>query len=262
MPQLSHSQAAPRTPEESPWRFLTSRVATWSEKTCARPQARHVVVEPVEVGQAAAEHDDVRVEDVDHLRQRSRQPLLVARAASPRTRHRRCGARDDLGRVEDCRRRLRGRAPGRAGEQRLDAAAPAAIALGGWRARRAADCGPTRRRWRWRRRAPGHRTTMPPPTPVPRMTPNTTSAPAAAPSVASESAKQLASLAMRTSRRSSACEVAPQRPADQPGRVGVLDQAGDPRLGAGNADADRAALAEFALGRLDQAGDGIDAWPR
>ena len=46
------------------------------------------------------------------------------------------------------------------------------------------------------------RTTTPPPVPVPTMTPNTTSAPAAAPSHASDSAKQFASLASRTSRPS------------------------------------------------------------
>jgi hypothetical protein len=59
-----HSQAAPRTPEESPWRCFSNRVATWSENTCA-PQARHVLVKPVDVGQAAAQHDDIRIEDVD-----------------------------------------------------------------------------------------------------------------------------------------------------------------------------------------------------
>ena len=45
---------------------------------------------------------------------------------------------------------------------------------------------------------------MPPPTPVPRITPNTTAAPAPAPSVASDSAKQFASLLMRTARASAA----------------------------------------------------------
>jgi hypothetical protein len=42
---------------------------------------------------------------------------------------------------------------------------------------------------------------MPPPTPVPRITENDTGVPAAAPSVASDSARQFASLAMRTGRR-------------------------------------------------------------
>ena len=44
--------------------------------------------------------------------------------------------------------------------------------------------------------------TMPPPTPVPRITPKTTAPSRPAPSIASESAKQLASFAMRTSRPS------------------------------------------------------------
>src|SRR5215468_3597727 len=43
-------------------------------------------------------------------------------------------------------------------------------------------------------------TTIPPPTPVPRMTPNTTRAPAAEPSTASEKAKQLASFSRRIGR--------------------------------------------------------------
>ena len=43
---------------------------------------------------------------------------------------------------------------------------------------------------------------MPPPTPVPRITPNTVPSPDAAPSTASDSAKQFASFAKRTSRPS------------------------------------------------------------
>src|SRR2546429_6096112 len=52
--------------------------------------------------------------------------------------------------------------------------------------------------------APGRQrpsTTIPPPTPVPRITPNTTCAPAAAPSVASDRAKQFASFKDRKSTR-------------------------------------------------------------
>ena len=57
---------------------------------------------------------------------------------------------------------------------------------------------------------------MPPPTPVPRITPNTTPMPAAAPSVASDSAKQLASLAMATGRPSARARSAPSgRPFSQ-----------------------------------------------
>ena len=42
------------------------------------PQARHVCVKPVDVRQAAAQHDDIRIEDVDDLRQRARQAGFVA----------------------------------------------------------------------------------------------------------------------------------------------------------------------------------------
>jgi hypothetical protein len=45
-------------------------------------------------------------------------------------------------------------------------------------------------------------TTIPPPTPVPKMTPKTILEPRPAPSVASDSAKQFASFSMRTSRAS------------------------------------------------------------
>ena len=58
---------------------------------------------------------------------------------------------------------------------------------------------------------PGTTETMPPPTPVPRMTPNALAAPAPAPSRDSESVKQSASLAKRNARSSSAsrsCSVA------------------------------------------------------
>jgi hypothetical protein len=95
----------------------------------------------------------------------------------------------------------------RAGDERLEAAALAAVALGAWPL---AVVGP-------RQRVVPHSpaiafgpvstapfTTTPPPQPVPMITPNTTDAPAAAPSLASESAKQLASLARRTGRSSRA----------------------------------------------------------
>ena len=62
----------------------------------------------------------------------------------------------------------------------------------------AAGCVPTHPLSRWRQRSGAHRTTMPPPVPVPRITPKTTSWPAPAPSVASDSAKQLASFSRRT----------------------------------------------------------------
>src|SRR5690606_6340757 len=42
------------------------------------PKARHAAVQPIDVGEPAAEHDDGRIEDVDHRRERAGEPLLVA----------------------------------------------------------------------------------------------------------------------------------------------------------------------------------------
>ena len=89
--------------------------------------------------------------------------------------------------------------------------------------------------------------TTPPPTPVPRITPNTMPQPAAAPSDASETAKQLASFCQPHLAAERALEVLVQRLAVQPGRVGVLDQAGGGRDRAGMADADRATRADLRL---------------
>ena len=50
-------------------------------------------------------------------------------------------------------------------------------------------------------------------------------------------------------------EIGVHGPADQPDRVGVLDQAGRGREGSRNADADRAATAEPGLGAVSQIGD-------
>ena len=97
-------------------------------------------------------------------------------------------------------------------------------------------------------------TTMPPPTPVPRIAPNTTRAPAAAPSTASDRARQLASLATATGTRSASLQVPLQRTAFEPGQVGHADRhavgADQPR----HADADRADGAAAVLQRLHQLG--------
>ena len=42
------------------------------------PALRNSLVEPGEVRQAAAEHDHVRIDEVDDRRQRPREPFLVA----------------------------------------------------------------------------------------------------------------------------------------------------------------------------------------
>ena len=96
--------------------------------------------------------------------------------------------------------------------------------------------------------------TTPPPTPVPRITPKTLSHPAAAPSVASDSAKQLASLARRTGRPSAASRSRPSGLADQPGRIGVLDEAGARRERPGDTDADSHSGAELGLDPAHQRG--------
>src|SRR5260221_482196 len=44
----------------------------------ARPQARHFAVQPRHVGHAAAQHDDVGVDEVDHAGERARQRLELA----------------------------------------------------------------------------------------------------------------------------------------------------------------------------------------
>jgi hypothetical protein len=101
-------------------------------------------------------------------------------------------------------------------------------------------------------------TTMPPPTPVPRITPNTTDAPAPAPSTASDRAKAVGVVGEAHFALQYRLQVALQRLADQAGGIGILDQAGDPRLGSGDAHAHRAAGADFLFGALDQAGHGHD----
>ena len=96
---------------------------------------------------------------------------------------------------------------------------------------------------------------MPPPTPVPRMTPNTVPNPAAAPSVASDSAKQLASLAKRTSRPSAASTSrASVRPISQVELAFLTSPVrGDDR--SRNADPDRGAGSDLVFERRDETGD-------
>ena len=69
-PGSRHSQAAPRTPEASPWRLGTQprahAVLQPTREHPAAPQPRHLLVEQVDLRQPAGEHDDVRIEQVDH----------------------------------------------------------------------------------------------------------------------------------------------------------------------------------------------------
>ena len=155
----------------------------------------------------AAEHDRVRVQKIDDLREPARQAVGVALERRPRPLVAARGPRRDGGRVAGARAVAVARETG-AGDHRLEAAVPPAPAARPRQLRReaarAAGCGPTPRRSGAVPRAPCPWTTMPPPQPVPRITPNTTSLPAPAPSAASLSAKQWASFWTRTSRPSSA----------------------------------------------------------
>ncbi len=115
------------------------------------------------------------------MRERAREPLLVARERRPRRRVARARPRrDDLRRVGSvAARRLRVIAlEARAGQPRLDAPAPPAVARGPGTlvvARpRQRIVSPLAGDRVAARRARGPPTTMPPPTPVPRITPNTT----------------------------------------------------------------------------------------
>ena len=113
------------------------------------------------------------------LRERARQPLFVPLQTPDRGTLVRRGAPDDLARCRrPPRRRRRSRRRGRVptGTSRCSRAGRNSTAVPDARRRaaRAADCVPIRRRWRWPPPSTRRSTTMPPPTPVPRMTPNTT----------------------------------------------------------------------------------------
>ena len=71
-PPSGHSRAAPRTPLASPYFARTRRVDVVGEDAPA-PVRRHACRSD-RPRQAAADHDDVRIEDVDDRRERLRQP--------------------------------------------------------------------------------------------------------------------------------------------------------------------------------------------
>ena len=104
--------------------------------------------------------------------------------------------------------------------------------------------------------------TSPPPQPVPRITPNTERAPAPAPSTASDSAKQLASLASRTGAAEPGLEIALERPAVEPCRIGVLHEAAGRRQRPGHADADAAGAARRLLERAPPSRPRPRSWRR
>ena len=170
----------------------------------APPQPRDLIVQKVDVRQAATNDDDVGIENVDDGGQTARRTRDIALQRVGGGVIAAGGARENLGhRAPGARASLVIGSQRRAGEIRLDAPALSAIALrlrciarvrpGQWSV---APFAGDRVRTDERRTAHDE----PAPVPVPRITPNTTAAPAAAPSAASDTAKQFASLAMRTSR--------------------------------------------------------------
>ncbi len=205
-------------------------VSTRSLKIQRVHNRRHATVPALDVRQPAAEHDDVRIDDVDDMRKRPREALLVSRERRFAARVAWFGAGDD-------RLRRFAVAYRRGGGDRARVRVPTTMSRCSRSARRsrrardarrraatAADCDPTRRRSHCGPPARGREPTIPPPTPVPRMTPNTTSAPRAAPSVASDNAKQFASLASATARASRCSRSRFDRHAVQAHRIRAAQQ--------------------------------------
>ena len=206
------------TPLASPWAAGTSPVVSRLRDGVALPERRDVLEDAGVVRHAAAEHDRARVDDVDHHRQRSGQPVLVAgegrSAAGPRPAARRAiSVPATLVRPSPAPVSRRQASP--RGE-RFDAARRGRRSRRGCRLARAQEGQGGVAPFRGAPFSPVSTrpsTTSPPPTPVPSVAPKTTSGRprserrcggAAAPSIASESTKHLPSLARRTGRPSAA----------------------------------------------------------
>ena len=151
----SHSQAAPRTPLESPCSGGTSRVHAVREHE-PRPEPRHVLIQPPRIRHPAAQHDDVGVQQVDDRGERARHPVLVTlqrphAAASPASARRTISSAE----VPRWHRRGRARAPAPRGTSRCSrggrSSRPAPAARR--RSATARGCAPIRRRWRSARSA-------------------------------------------------------------------------------------------------------------
>ena len=192
------SHAAPRAPLESPCTLRTSRVDT-VRKYPRPPMPRHIRVEALDVRHAPAEHDHVRIEQIDHVRERPRQSLLVTlerRQARGVTAHR---TPRDVGRRHAVARHVHVVAfHARAGQPGLDAARSPAEARGAgtlviFRPRQGVVAPFAGDRVRAVEHASVHDTR---PTPVPRMAPRP---PSPGRRARLGSAKQLASLVTRTS---------------------------------------------------------------
>ena len=225
-----------------------------------RPEPRHALVEAIDVRQPAAEHDDVRIDEVDDAAERARHAIFVSFEGRDRQRVAPTAARAAISSA------VMSGCPGLSKGSRAPAPAPTETSRCNRFARNSRRPGDSTPRAAGSGLCPHsppmalaptstcRSITTPPPVPVPMITPNTTRAPAAAPSVASDSAKQLASLAKRTG-RSSRRDSLRQRRAVQPGRIGVLDQPGRRRDRAGDPDADGAGLTDLLLDLAHEAGD-------
>ena len=94
-----------------------------------RPAARHLLVQRVDVREAATQHDHVRIDDVDDRGERARQPIDVARERESRVRvGSRGAARQRLGVGPPAGPARRVLGPPRTRQKRLDAAAAPAVA--------------------------------------------------------------------------------------------------------------------------------------
>ena len=97
----------------------------------ALPQPGHIGVQAIDVRHAATQHDHIRVEDVDDVRERARQAVLVELQSAPCIPVTRGGARNDFGRREyGARGRGVTRGHPRTRQIGFDATLPAAAAVG------------------------------------------------------------------------------------------------------------------------------------
>ena len=209
-------------------------MSTRSENTHAPQRSRHPRVEPGEVREAAAQHDHVRIEEVDDRRQRPREALLVAserRLAALRRRRRRARRWSSRRAPRRWPRGGRGKRRVPTGRSRRSPSArssrpPPATRR---RAARAGDCGPTLRRPRSGPPRTRPSTTTPPPVPVPRITPKTTGAPCAG--AVARLGQGEAVRVVREAERAveQALEILAERAAVEPDAVRVLHEAGGGR---------------------------------
>ena len=256
------SQAAPRTPLESP--CAAGRIGVWKRGRRSGQQSRELSVELGNVGHATADDQHVRVEGVDHDGQPTGQPVEVAVPDQTRERSPVRTASNDSRAVRSAARQvdlgvplivLRERATG---DPALEAAVFSAVA---GRTRDLGDVGQRQRVVAPLPRAvvgavvgaavdrdarPGTRAED-------HSEHDAMAGPA--PSVASETAKQSASFEVRTSRAEDAPQVVLDGAAVQPGRVAPLASRCPRVQRTGQSDPERAGAADCLLDLGHQLGD-------